>query len=261
MELREIARLRLAGGGHVTAASGLARLAGRLWVVSDDAYSIAGFPLDLSEPGEAIALSDEPLPADPVARKAVKPDLESLAVLDDGSLLALGSGSTERRQRGFRVRGRHVESVDLSALYASLRDEIEDLNIEGCAACRGRLWLAQRGNGARGIDALIECTPALELVAIERVDLPDGLSLTDLAPLAGGRLAFAAVHEGGESTYHDGPVTAAAIGVLAGSQVVELHELPEPHKVEGILPEPGGSFLLVADPDDPAQAAPLFRAA
>lgn len=260
MHLEEIGRLQLDDGTAVSAASGLVRHDGALWVVADDLFLLARFPEDLSAPGERILLSDQVLPDDPAERKKHKPDLESLALMPDGSLLVLGSGSTGDRERGFRYGpDGTIETVVLSGLYAALRGEIDDLNIEGCAHAGEHLWLAQRGNGPKGADALVQCTLDLELVDIHTVPLPEGLNLTDLSPLPDGRLAFAAAHEASGSTYHDGEVTAAAIGILDGTRIDELHLLPHPIKIEGITPDTNGGFLLVADPDDPAQVAPLLR--
>lgn len=257
MHVEEIARLHLRDGGHVTAASGLVRHDDRLWVVSDDTYLLSWFPEDLSAPGESIALSDEV-----VTGKADKPDLEALTVMPDGSLLTIGSGSTDRRERGFRydIGSGRVEVLDLARLYRELRATLPDLNIEGLAAMDDRLWLAQRGNGASAIDAIVEVDLDLrEIHEVHVLDLGEGLNFSDLSPLGDGRLVFAAAREEtGGSTYHDGETTAAAFGILDvhTREVLETHLLPHPHKIEGIVP----GYLMVVDPDDDAEPAPLLRA-
>jgi hypothetical protein len=297
LPLRERGRLWLPAPGsldgrpHVAAASGLVRRGPLLWVVADDEPALVAFAVADGRAARVVALSAEPLPADPAARKAVKPDLESLADLPpapgrpDGALLALGSGATPRRDRGWLwpMREQAVE-IDLGLLYATLRAELDDLNVEGAALADGRLWLAQRGNGAAGRDALVELAaepvlaaigrgepvPGEALVAVRPVELGEAgdvpLTLSDLEPLPDGRLVCCAIAEAVASTYDDGPCVGAAVGILDPRRgVVErLAHLATPVKVEGVAasPAPGGGLdlLLVADADDPAVAAPLLEA-
>jgi hypothetical protein len=295
VELRHVADLRLDapeyGRAHVTAASGLVRRGQRLYVVSDDELALAAFDAAKLGPGRLVPLDDELLPADPTRRKAVKPDLEALAGLPprdgwpDGALLTIGSGATERRERGWlwpldgdELTGVPVE-VSLSELYKALRRDVDDLNVEGLAVAAGSLWLAQRGNGADGANLLVELALEESLAALEgssalapaavgalrgcELGSVEGVPLTfsDLAPLEDGRLLFCAVAEDTDSTYYDGPCVGAAVGTLyPHGEVERLHVLPEPHKVEGVTPGEGDALLLVADPDDPAVPSPLFVA-
>ena len=246
----------------MAAASGLVRSGGRLVVAADDELSVATFAPDGTE-GRWVGLGDEELPLDPAARKAAKPDVEALAVLGDGSVLALGSGSTPARERAWVLQPPALvaQRLDLSGLYAELRAAVADLNIEGAAWLDGALWLAQRGNGAAGADALVRVDLAARRVAaVVPVALGEAggvpLTLSDLDPLPGGRLGFAASAEDVASTYLDGTVVAAAVGVLdaASGDVEALEELPEPLKVEGLCGD-----LLVADADDHRHPAPLLR--
>lgn len=280
---------------HVASASGLARRGDRLYVAPDDEVALAAFHAEDRRPGRLLPLADEPLPLDHDERKAAKPDLEALCWLPtserfrDGALLALGSGATERRERGWlwaldgpELAGAPVE-VSLSQVYDALRDELEDLNIEGAAVTGDRLWLAQRGNGQHGANVLVELRlgeamhslehdsvlPASALGARREYDLGEvaGVPLTfsDLAPAPGGGLVFCAVAEDSESTYEDGPCVGAAVGLLEpeGGRP-RLAPLPEPHKVEGVtVTGTGGNaleVLLVADADDPDVPAPLLAA-
>jgi uncharacterized protein DUF6910 len=254
-------------------------------VVADDEPAIAVFDL-AREPleGELLPLDETELPADHAERKAAKPDLESLCLLPDGSLFTLGSGATDRRERGWLMsldtRERH--EVSLHELYAALRKELADLNIEGAAVADERLWLAQRGNGRDGENALIELDleealaglrerRAVDPAAVRGVGRHDlgeeaGVALTfsDLCPLPDGRLLFSAVAEAGESTYLDGECVAAAVGLFEEGAVRMLEPLAEPHKIEGVSVAdavPGRlDLVLVADGDDPAEPAPLLAA-
>jgi hypothetical protein len=271
----------LAGpAGHLSAASGIVRLGNRLYVVADDEPAIAAFDIDRRPlTGELLPLEEAQLPLDHDERKAAKPDLESLCLLPDDVLLTLGSGATERRERGWLLpRGGQPSEVSLSGLYAALREDLADLNIEGAAVARGRLWLAQRGNGRDGHNALIELDldealtglredRAIDPAAIRDVSRHElgevdaiPLTFSDLCPLPDGRLVFSAVAEAGESTYLDGECVGAALGVLDAGGVRRLDRLAEPYKVEGVSVASGLDLLLVADGDDPAAAAPLLAA-
>jgi Family of unknown function (DUF6929) len=281
LPVHERGRLRLPPPGsldgrpHIAAASGLVRSGELVWVVADDEPTLAAFRAADAAPVELVALADEPLPAQVAERKAAKADLESLMELPDGALLALGSGATPRRDRGWRWQaGQPPVELDLAPLYDALRREIDDLNIEGAALTGDRLWLAQRGNGPRGHDALVEIEAGAGLtpeaiVGIRPVELGEAagvpLTLSDLEPLPDGRLAFCAVAEDVRNTYEDGPSAGAAVGVLdpATGSVARLAPLARACKVEGIVARAAGGgaleLLLVADADDPSVAAPLLE--
>lgn len=250
-------------------------------MVADDEPAIAVFdPARRPLAGELVALDEARLPAEHAGRKAAKPDLESLCLLPGGVLFTLGSGATERRERGwlFRPDAREGHEVSLAELYAALRAELADLNIEGAAVARERLWLAQRGNGRDGENALIELDLSAALSdlrergtidpagvrSVERHELGEvrgvALSFSDLCPLPDGRLLFCAVAEAGESTYLDGECVGAALGVLDAGGVQGLHHLAEPHKIEGVSLAGGADLLLVADGDDRTRPAPLLAA-
>ena len=254
------------------------RLGDRLYVVADDEPAVGVFDLERRPiVGELIPLDPAEMPGDHAERKAAKPDLESLCLLPDGTLFTLGSGATERRERGWLLPpDGEPAQVSLGVLYATLRKELADLNIEGAAVARERLWLAQRGNARDGENALIELDldGALAGLREQRTIDPsairglsrhelgdvDGVPLTfsDLCPLPDGRLLFAAVAEAGESTYHDGECLGAAVGMLDADGVRRLERLAEPYKVEGVSVASGLDLLLVADADDPVAAAPLL---
>jgi hypothetical protein len=268
---------------HLSAASGLVRCESHLYVVADDEPSLAVFEVG-REPlaGTLVALDETELPFDDDERKAAKPDLESLCLLPGDVLFTLGSGATERRERGWTIEleSRRVREISLSELYAALRSELADLNVEGAAVARDRLWLAQRGNGKHGENAIVELDlratldglrtrdmlPADAVLGIRSHELGEiegvELSFSDLCPLPDGRLIFCAVAEAGESTYLDGKCVGAALGVLGADGVQTLEPLPESHKIEGVsvasATDQEAELLLVADGDDPTQAAPLL---
>ena len=272
---------------HVSAASGIVATERRIYVVVDDEAALGIFPRD-GGPGRLLPLFDEVLPNDPKQRKAAKPDLEALCVVPahgdapHGALLALGSGSSERRMRGARWRldrngelHGEVQVVDLRDLFAAVAPAVGELNVEGATVRGDTLLLAQRGNGAAGFNAIVhvELTGALEALTggsapggalvrdVERVELPEvggvPASFTDLAALADGRVLYAACGEDTDDPVADGDFTGALVGVLGEGDPREV----EPSvKVEGVWVEPDGSLLLVADADDRAVPAPLLSA-
>jgi hypothetical protein len=277
----------------VSAASGLVRLGDRLIVVADDDLALAVYRASDGRPLERVPLWPGTLPAEHAARKKAKPDLEALAFVDALGLVALGSGSRPTRQRGACVPvvaggalvPERITRFDLAPLHAGLADELggaDELNLEGAAASGSHLRLFQRGNGAAGVNAVIDLdlagvrvavdggaawTPAL-VRAIHRVALPpiDGVALgfTDASPLPDGRIVFAAAAEAGGDTYADGACAGSAVGILDGARVVALHRLDTHAKLEGVhasLAADGTiDLLLVADADDPAKLAGLYAA-
>jgi uncharacterized protein DUF6929 len=292
--LRELTLARRPGEplpAHVSAASGIAAPGAWLYVVVDDEAALGVFPREGGAPGRLVPLPGERLPADPVARKERKLDLEALCVLPahegapHGALLALGSGSAAPRHRGVlwcldsggALRGT-PRPVDLAPLYAELGRHVRQLNVEGATVCGDELLVAQRGNSAEGVNAIavLELAGVLEalardatidassLRAIERHDLPElsgvAASFTDLAALPDGRIVFTACAEATDDPVRDGEFFGAVVGIL-GEDVAELDPA---HKVEGVWPENGETdgvwLLLVADADDRAIPAPLLRA-
>jgi len=158
---------------------------------------------------------------------------------------------------------------------------LPELNIEGAAVQGERLWLAQRGNGASGMNACVEldlaaACRALEngapleasaLLAIHPVRLGEiegaPLSLTDLCAHPDGGLLFSAAAEPSGSTYDDAPTTGSAVGMLdLQGNVACCLRVAERCKLEGIALacDTRHTLWLVADPDDRALRAPLYRA-
>jgi len=275
---------------HVRAGSAIARLGQRLVVVQDDVSFVAV----LSPDGAVSAL---PLPYAPGGarqfekergNKQHKLDLEACVTLPDGRLLALGSGSTEVRERVLLARvtdggdaAAQLLLVHARALYAALRAERSfsgsELNVEGAAllASLGVLRLFQRGNGAAigeyapvdascdvPIDGLLryldapDTTPAPALRDVVRWELGaiDGtrLTFTDAAADAE-RVFFLAAAEASPNAYDDGPVAGVALGVtdgLAAATHARLAHLTDPSGARFLAKAEG----LALDPDDESRA-------
>jgi hypothetical protein len=268
----------------VSAASGLVVSAGCFFVIADDELTLAAYDRD-GRPQPRIPLWPGSLPETHTERKRAKPDLEALCELPDGTLLALGSGSTAQRERGALVdlgAGRTVREIELAPLYRTLRDEFPELNIEGAVVHDNRLWLAQRGNGQSRSNGVIELDSSAVISGLRRgaisadglrrvhpVVLGDAdgiaLGLTDLAADAQSGLLFSAAAEDTPNSYDDGACTSSVVGRLGNDgRVLEAQRVDTPCKIEGLAAVAsdgaGVDLWLVADPDDRTRPAPLYRA-
>jgi hypothetical protein len=300
LPLKKLRALNLAkpvqtgGPSHLSAASGLVRKNAYLYVVADDELSLGVFGAADNEPGILVELLPGELPLDAKARKAAKPDFESLTTLppfpgfQHGALLALGSGSKKKTRQiaviagldqAGTVRGA-VASFDLAAFYEPLHREFAGLNIEGALVSGDELRLFQRGNKKDRSNAIIRCQlqPVLNAIGLERAVDPaeiiavvpvelseiDGLplSFTDAALLPDGNMIFSAAAEDTEDAYEDGNCVGSAVGIVGPQgNLIFLEQTDLIVKLEGIavVPDENGiGVLLVSDADDPDVAASLF---
>jgi hypothetical protein len=278
---------------HLSAASGLLRAGSFLYVVADDELHLGVFRTTGRDPGELVRLFEGVLPSLKAERKKEKPDLEALMLLPQstayphGAMLALGSGSTERRHRG-AVIGVDAQGalrgtpaiVDLSPLFSRL-NMFRELNIEGAVISGDEMRLFQRGSKGDNPNAIVRFSlldvlaaisgqtgRTIAPLAIQTLDLGgiDGIpyTFTDATSLPDGDVVFTAVAEDTADSYNDGPCAGAIIGVLDNeSRVKRLLRLDVPLKVEGVDAHAQGdsiNLLLVTDADDPSIPAGLFSA-
>ncbi len=239
----------------VSAASGLVRVDGGFYAVSDDEVRLLRFT---QAEQEFYPLLDLELPREPKARKKAKPDFEALC-LKDGLIYVFPSGSKENRMVGvcFDPRTSEARTIDLSRLYLKLMQTIPDLNIEGADYHNGQFLLLSRGNGPGRQNALIRVSADLtEVRELKLVDLEFGF--TDLCVYQG-ELYFLAVKEDTQSTYDDGPFQGAILGRLdlhgkvAAMETLEISEKPEGLWIEG------GEVFLVTDADDASIPSKFYR--
>lgn len=263
----------------IAAASGIVCIEQSLYVIADDLLALAVYDLQ-GVRRQSIALLPGELPDEHAARKAAKPDFEALLSMPDGSVLALGSGSTERRQRGVWVQDLAAVPnscvIDSSELYVALARELPELNIEGGTVFGSHLYLCSRGNGARHDNALVkldlECVMASlqtqqrltadSVLSIQRVQLPEldgvALSLTDLT-VHDSRLVFAAAAEASANTYDDGACAGSVVGELSSdATATKLVTIATDLKLEGICSAGPSKLYAVADADDAHARAPLL---
>jgi hypothetical protein len=267
----------------LSAASAVVAYSGALHVVADDGVELVAFDYDGARV-RTLPLGIAGLPEEARARKAAKPDFESIVDLGKGRLALLGSGSTSVRQRGCLVdlAAGSVRALDLSPLYEALHTRIAELNLEGGVRHGGALVLAQRGNGASRANALVLLDERDVLASIEAGAMrPDALrtivpielgtlegvplSITDLATSPDGTLWFAATAEDTSSTYDDGACVGSIIGRFDASfRVSAFARVAGREKIEGLAFDPrdasARSVFLVADPDHPARRATCILA-
>ncbi len=296
ISLTKLRELDLAGDGaprHLSAASGIARVGSRIYVVADDELHLGVFTLANNAPGRLIRLFAGELPTPKAERKRQKPDFEAITLLPPfgtfrhGGLLALGSGSERNRRRGallgIDTDGAVVDvpcAIDFSSLFDTLDLRFPALNIEGATTNGDELWLLQRGNKSQPenaivrfplaavLDAIASGAPVgaiapsgIDVIDIDRINgVP--LTFTDGASLPGGGMVFSAVAEDTEDTYNDGACVGAALGIIdRQGKLCFLDRLSECHKVEGVAAHVSGDaieLLLVSDADDPSIPAGLF---
>lgn len=304
VEVAGVTALRFTDGSPVRAASAIAPFADGWLIVQDDTTDAAWWRADghieavrLFPPVEGRDRFSE---AD--GTKHLKPDLEGACPVDlDGAsgVLLLGSGSLPNRARAALVTatdagGTEVVAADLGDLYARVGDALgvssDRRNLEGACVVDDRLRWFQRGDVRCGVeDASIDVDLAgllaalvgdldpgrVELGEVRRYDLsrlaaPDGevpLAITDAVTLPGDRVLIAAAAEDTDDPVADGPVSASALAVVDGADVLAAGRLPSgpagAWKVEGLSVVASHAdaidVLAVVDGDDPDAASPALR--
>jgi hypothetical protein len=280
---------------HIAAASGLVRHNGRVFVVADDELSLLVVDEKDLGPGYFMPILPGHLPDDREARKKTKADIESIAFLppaeglEHGALFALGSGSSDKRNRGALIpldaEGKPTSDhrdVDLKPLFDDLKKDIDALNVEGAEVVDGTLWLMQRGNES-GDNALINLAldkamrelvhdhrlSAESLRNVDHVDLGqhrgEKLCFSDASALPDGRIVFAASTEAGDDAVADGTTYGSSLGIIErDGSLGSVEPIDWVVKVEGIdarlVEDSKIEVLLVTDADDPDTPSPLLKA-
>lgn len=282
---------------HVRAGSALAALpSGQLAVIQDDACFLA----ILSPDGKVVEDVAFPLTEAEVMRqfddvrgnKKRKLDLEAVFATPDGSLVALGSGSSPLRERVVRIEdptGNARVSIHAApSLYQRLREEPSfagaELNVEGAVVVGEDLVLFQRGNGApSGGLAPVDATARIALRPLlahlfAGAELPplrdvrawdlgriDGhrLTFTDAAVTPRAALAFLACAEDSPDATRDGPVSAVALGCLDDASlgpILDERGAPLLDKTEGLAFDATDEAraYVVTDRDDPDAPSELL---
>ncbi|HSW12265.1 MAG TPA: hypothetical protein VLI06_05450 [Solimonas sp.] len=257
----------------VRAGSGLLAIGPRLLALQDDAQAVVWI-----EP-QTLQLQTQVLEGHGGAlKKKDKPDYEALLLAPDGAIWLFGSGSRPNRCRIARLRPGAADAVELqeaTALYALLAEALGTTpNIEGAVHLGERLRLLHRGVAAQAdawleLPAQVLAGAAPQLLALRWLELGGiddvPLHLTDAALLPDDRMLYLAAAEYTADAVSDGPVSGAAIGVIAGERarwaaLLDPDGTPSRRKVEGIAADADGrSGWLITDADDPLKAAELCR--
>ena len=276
---------------HLSAASGVVRRGGFVYVIGDDELFIGVYGVSDDAPGRLERVLSGEVASDAEERAKHKPDLEALTALPPfedhpfGALFGLGSGSAPERDRGFvwplaadgSLRDEPHE-VDLKPLYDYLRDEIGGLNIEGCSVMGDTVWLLHRGNdgktgnvvaelsleevmGSLREDLRIDVHELARVCAYELGDLDDvPLTFSDATPLTDELLVFTASAEA-----EDGRLCGSVVGTLGTDGTVRrLRTIDRKWKVEGVhaaIDTGVVDLLFVCDQDEPDTPSPLLSAA
>jgi hypothetical protein len=271
----------------ISAASGLVQFEDRIYVIADDAQHLAIFTLNSSQPGRLIRLLPGDLPRDTATRKAVKPDFEILLQVPNDpdsssfSLLALGSGSTERRMRGAIIAqspdgvDATITILDLQPLFTALALLCADINLEAAVVRGDRLVLFNRGNMeipmtwvfSTQLSTLL-AGGAPDVILEKKMQLPFigevPLTVTDACRLDNGTTLLSAVAEATGDSYADGAIMAAAFVTLDDQfDIIRVDRIEPTCKIEGITAqseEQGITVLCVSDADDPEKPSCLYAA-
>ncbi|HRG16118.1 MAG TPA: hypothetical protein PLB00_08980 [Pseudomonadota bacterium] len=250
----------------VSAASGLVLRDGCFHVVADDENALFVFDRDAAT--RRIALLPGDLPEQHAQRKESKPDFEMLVDLPGHGLLAMGSGSRATRERAVLIdRDERATVIDMSMLFAALREAFPGLNMEGAALLGNEFVLLQRGNRSDCRNALVfiarrDLQRALvsQRFVVTRapriVNLTLGMerdvpwSGTDLCVLDDGDLLVSAVLEYTGDAYEDGRCLGSSLARLTSDGTLRWQRrLDTMAKVEGVAAG-DDQVWLVSDADD-----------
>jgi hypothetical protein len=295
-ELVALRYVRAADGlpQHVRAASAVRSFGARLVIVQDDVDALA-----VRDEGGAV----EPvlLPArsaghrvfdDAMGNKHRKLDLEACVVLEDGRLVAFGSGLTPAREHVVVWDGAAApRRVAARAFYSAVRVGAlgvgARLNVEGAVAILGHLLIFHRGNDVtaagsvarnlivaldlaafvRWLDGAGEAPPLRSVTTVELGDIEGvPLTFTDAVAVAEGCVVVLACAEDSADAIADGPVLGSRVGMLRSNalRMVDVRDATGARsrlKLEGIERRPASRFEfdVVADMDRPEAPAQLGR--
>jgi hypothetical protein len=274
---------------HVSAASSVALVGDRLFVVQDDVHALAVV--------DPITATARPLPLDLpgglVREKADKADFEACTLLPDGRLLVVGSGSRATRRVAFAVDTKSTEPSSTRLQSAAFYDAVDAgiarigglTNIEGLSITNDATTVLHRGPGAGSgsngrcavlripteavLRALYDGTP-IDPAAVKALPIDlgaiddDPITWTDGVDVYGIGVVFTGACERTAHVEEDGVCTASVLGLLprqgplSWARLLEPNGAPMQRKVEG-LAIAGERAWLVVDADDPAAASVLVE--
>ncbi len=130
---------------HYPSASGIEYLNSKVYIIGDDANNllILDSNLNITDSIALYSYTGKRIP------KSVKPDLESISILQGNQLLLTGSGSSALRQIAWIIDPvtRQRDSIRLDTFYQRLRlNGIKEINLEGSTTISGSMVMANRGS-------------------------------------------------------------------------------------------------------------------
>jgi hypothetical protein len=131
---------------HYPSASGIEYFNNKFYIIGDDANNLLLLDNSLKQVDSIpfYFFSEKRIP------KSIKPDLESIALLQDSTLLIAGSGSSSPTRNAawiYSPATKQKDSLRLDTFYNRLPlYGIKEINIEGITHIPGHIVLASRGN-------------------------------------------------------------------------------------------------------------------
>ncbi|MFN3754182.1 DUF6929 family protein [Flavobacterium sp.] len=254
----------------IGSASGLVYYEDKLYLISDNSTFLYEYSIP-TEKLNKIALVENA--QDNIAKKD-KPDFEAIA-LKGTDLVLLGSGSTENRNMIFNyaIPTGKIQKNNIGVIYQKIKQAFaisdDELNIEGLLMNHDHIYFFQRGNGAKGKNAVIysKDTPQNQQFEYVPIDLPKiknvAATFTD-AILVEDKIYFLASAEDTNSTYLDGEVLGSIIGRMDAKtfKVEFTQQISNTHKFEGMTlykqSEKELEFLLCEDTDSEVLESDIY---
>lgn len=230
---------------QITAASSLLNIGGRIFVCSDDQYSI----YEYTDHGWKKFHWNEK-PNGPLQKK-LKPDFEALIQVDAETILMMPSGSKTNRTEViyFNINKHSFTSLDLSHFFS----KIPSINLEGGAKIGEHLILMNRGVRNQPSSLITAHAQTFSILNIVNIDFGD----IGGQPLHGselcmdeGQLFSLAVAEDSDNSYDDGEILGSVLCQIdwMSGKVVSRQIFPFKIKTEGLCPYKN-EWLVVTDPD------------
>ena len=268
-------------------ASGVEYLAHRFYIIGDDANNILVTD-EQFKPVDSIPLynyTERRIP------KAVKADLESIALMIDNRFLVTGSGSVSpSRNAAWLVNGlsKQKDSLRLDTFYTRLRAAgIKELNIEGLCRIPGSLLLVNRGSKGYPKNQLIftnyefwnkQATAGISIAKIGYSEDTSSFSGVSGAAYSGisDRLLLSVSTEDTRSAYEDGTIGKSYIWIINNftakrgwaainpDKIIDLEKVDakfKGHKIESVCIENEtiDMLYLVLAADNDNGSSTLFR--
>lgn len=244
--------------GHpgIFAASSLLNFNDKIFVCCDDQYSL----YELKDDHVWVqynSINSPDLPTDPVERKRLKPDFETLlsSLFHDNTILLIPSGSKSNRINAlkFDLTSNHFSSFDMSGFYKDLASEVQQINIEGSAVFGGNYLFMNRGIQSEASSLITVDPTTFKIKSVLPIDFGsiEGVRLhgSELCVYQNNLFALA-VAEASPNSYDDGEIFGSSIFKISldSFNILDQWKFDRPIKAEGLC-RWKDKWLVVTDPD------------